>query len=82
MKTKKVEEIKKHLEDRLADTMEWYTGCVSCPETFDNIKRDVKSILKEVSTKYQVSELPFTIRLDVEDNGKVIVLKAIDKVLN
>jgi hypothetical protein len=81
-KTNRIEEIKKYLEARLYDTMEWYRDCVSCEETYDNIRRDVKSILKETTTKFGLEELPFHIRLDVEDGGKIIVLKAIDKSLN
>jgi hypothetical protein len=82
MKKSRVKEIKKYLETRLYDTMEWYHDCVSCEETYDNIRRDVKSILKETTTKFGLEELPFHIRLDVEDDGKIIVLKAIDKSLN
>lgn len=80
MNTEKAKEIKEHLEERLSHTMEWYKYCISCEETFVNIRKDVNSILKEVCNKFNLTELPFIVKLEQEDD--VIVLKAVDKKLN
>jgi len=75
-------EIKSYLEDRLSYTMEWYKDCVSCEKTFDNVRKDISSIVQETCTKFNLKELPFIFKLDTEDNGKIIVVKTIDKNLN
>lgn len=74
--------IELYLKERLSYTMEWYKDCVSCEKTFDNIRKDINSIVQETCAKFSLKELPFLLKLDTDNNGKIVVVKAIDKNLN
>lgn len=78
----KIQEIKLFIENKANSALEWYLGCVACDETSENIRRNILSIMEEASEKFKINPLPFTFKLILEDNGRIVVVKFIDRKLN
>ena len=81
MTKSKAKEIRLHLENRLDYALDWYDECDICPETLANARKDVDSIFKEVCKKYNLKDLPFTLKTKF-DNKRYIVVSILDRKLN
>lgn len=80
MKPAKAAEIKTYLEGRIAYAMEWYKDCDVCDETLANVRKDVASAFEETCKKFNLKDLPFTLKATIEDG--YIVVRPLDKKLN
>lgn len=80
MKPNQIQQIKNEFELRLHACMEWYSSCIQCEETLDNVRKDVKSLYEEICEKHKLNDPPFIFSVFMEDG--FIVVKAINKKLN
>lgn len=78
--TTRATRIKSYLEQRIAAALEWYSGCVCCAETLENVKRDLDSVLAETCAKFGIDRMPFLLRVQFE--GTDIVVRTIHRGLS
>lgn len=60
------------LEQRLAAALEWYVDCDVCDQTLANARRDVESVLRDTCALFEITDVPFLLRVRFEGDELVV----------
>ncbi len=70
MKASEARQFRLRLEQRLRSALAWYEGCDATEATLANVRKDIASLMEEVSK--EIGPPPFVLRVSLEDQELVI----------